>query len=50
MDAIAARIEDLQTKLAERQGKPGYKRNCEALRAEISRLSAIQETTAEVSP
>lgn len=49
MDMIAARLDDLKAKLAEREGKTGYKRNCEELRAEISRLSALQELRAEVS-
>lgn len=36
----AARIEQLQAKLAAREGKPGFKRNAQALRAEIARLQA----------
>lgn len=32
------RLDALQAKLAERTGKPGYKANCEAIKAEIARL------------
>lgn len=34
----AARIAQLSAMLASRTGKPGFKRNVEALRAEIARL------------
>lgn len=34
----AARIAELQRKLTARNQKPGYKRNCQAIRAEIARL------------
>lgn len=33
-----ARVEELQRLLAERTGKPGYKANCEALKAEIGKI------------
>lgn len=33
-----ARVEELQRMLAERTGKPGYKANCAALKAEIAKL------------
>lgn len=36
-----ARLEALRAKLKARDGKPGYKQNCEDLRAEIARLEAI---------
>lgn len=32
------RLECLQAMLAERTGKPGYKANCEAIKAEIAKL------------
>lgn len=39
----AARIAELQDKLASRQDRPGFTRNAQAIRAEIARLKA-QET------
>lgn len=47
------RIADLQAKLAARTKQdgtpaPGYKKNVEAIRAEIARLSAPQESSPEV--
>jgi hypothetical protein len=35
---IAGRIADLQRKIAARQGKPGFKKNTRAIRAELERL------------
>ena len=35
------RLTDLQNKLAARTGKPGYAKNCEALKAEIARVTAL---------
>jgi hypothetical protein len=35
-----ARIAQLKAKLRARDGRPGYKINCEELRAEIARLEA----------
>lgn len=53
----AARISDLETKLAARDGKPGYAKNCDELRAEIARLRRVQgaagdsqESAPDVSP
>lgn len=40
----AARIAELQDKLASRQDRPGFTRNARAIRAEIARLQA-QETS-----
>lgn len=34
----AERIADLEQRLAARDGKPGYKRNCIAIKAELARL------------
>lgn len=36
---IVHRIDELRAKLSARVGNPGYKRNVQALRAEIERLS-----------
>lgn len=36
----AARIAELRRKVAERQGKPGFKRNVQAIHAEIARLQS----------
>lgn len=38
----AARLTQLQDKLSAREGRPGFKRNARAIRAEIARLQ--QET------
>lgn len=52
-----ARIEELQRMLAERTGKPGYKANCEAIKAEIAKLQGnagaspdSQESAGNVAP
>lgn len=37
---MATRLEELQRKLAARQGTPGYEKNCGVIRAEIARLKA----------
>jgi hypothetical protein len=49
---MPSRLEDLRAKLAARtdptgKPRPGYKQNCEALRAEINRLSAQTVTQTE---
>lgn len=46
------RLDSLRKKLAARDGIPGYKKNCEALRAEIARLegSTVQPATETTSP
>lgn len=36
------RLLALRKKLAARDGKPGYEKNCEALRAEIAKLENCQ--------
>lgn len=36
------RIEELKAKLAAREGKPGLEKNCEAIKAEITKLEARQ--------
>lgn len=36
------RIEHLEAKLAAREGKPGYEKNVEAIKAEIARLDRVQ--------
>lgn len=38
---IPARITELKAKLKAREGKSEYKKNCEAIRAEIARLEAV---------
>jgi hypothetical protein len=38
---MAHRLEILRKKLAARQGRPGYEKNCEALQAEIARLEHV---------
>lgn len=38
---MASRLDDLKRKLAARQDKSGYEKNCEMLRAEIERLSPV---------
>lgn len=35
------RLEQLKAKLVARTKVPGYERNCEAIRAEITRLEAL---------
>lgn len=45
-DETAARIAELEAKLAARDGQPGYKRNAEAIRAELGRLR-VQEARRE---
>ena len=44
-DGIAGRIAELQRKLVARQGKPGYKKNTRAIRAELARLQPQQESS-----
>lgn len=46
----AARIAMLQEMLAAREGKPGYKRNVEALKLEIARLVEIQDLATFAAP
>lgn len=41
------RLDSLRKKLAARDGIPGYKKNCEALRLEIARLEQVQPPDAE---
>lgn len=41
--AHLARFVELQEKLAARDGKPGYKKNCQAIRAEMARLKDITD-------
>lgn len=36
-----ARIAIIKARIAEREGKPGYKRNVEALKAELAKLAAV---------
>lgn len=38
--ANESRIAILKARIAEREGKPGYKRNVEALKAELAKLVA----------
>lgn len=38
---MSQRLEILRKKLAARQGRPGYEKNCEALQAEIARLEHV---------
>ncbi len=40
-EAIEKRLEELRRKLAARKGQKPYKKNCEAIQAEISRLENI---------
>ena len=40
MDGRMKRIADLKAKLRARDGKPGYEKNCEELRAMIEREEA----------
>ena len=40
-EAIENRLADLRRKLAARKGQKPYKKNCEAIQAEISRLENI---------
>lgn len=42
------RIADIQAKIAERAGKPGYKRNVEAMRTELAKLQS--EKPKDVAP
>lgn len=35
---LAGRIDELRSKLAAREGKPGFNRNVQRIRAEIARL------------
>lgn len=39
------RIVELRQKLAARDGKPGFKRNAQALKAEIARLTPKETST-----
>lgn len=39
------RIDQLKGKLAAREGKPGYKKNCEEIRREIARLESSEPPT-----
>jgi septal ring factor EnvC (AmiA/AmiB activator) len=42
-----ARIDDLRRKLAARDGVPGFKKNCEALRTETARLQQAPAPSTE---
>ena len=44
---VPQRIADLRGKLAAREGKPEYKENVDALKAEIARLEASTQKPAE---
>ena len=40
------RLTKLRTKLKAREGKPGYEKNCEAIKSEIARIEASRENAA----
>jgi len=40
---MPTRLEQLQNKLRARNGIPGYEKNCEDIRKEISRITTCQE-------
>lgn len=44
---MTTRLDSLRKKLAARDGIPGYKKNCEALRLEIARLEQVQPPSAD---
>lgn len=44
---MTTQLDSLRKKLAARDGIPGYKKNCEALRLEIARLEQVQPPDAE---
>lgn len=44
---MTTRLDSLRKKLAARDGIPGYKKNCEALRLEITRLEQVQAPSAD---
>lgn len=44
------RLEALKAKLAAREGKSEYKKNCEAIREEIARLENRSEFSDDVDP
>lgn len=46
----AARIAQIQERIAARDGKPGYKRNVEALKLELERLTQIQDWQTFAAP
>jgi septal ring factor EnvC (AmiA/AmiB activator) len=47
IQATGVRLLKLRKKLAARDGLPGFKKNCEALRAEIARLEQIPAPSPE---
>lgn len=46
-EAIEKRLEELRRKLAARRGQKIYKKNCEVIQAEISRLENILQGATE---
>lgn len=44
--ANEGRIAIIKARIAEREGKPGYKRNVEALKAELVKLTALPKDPA----
>lgn len=44
------RIMDLETKLAARDGKPGFKQNCAAIKAELARLRGVPDSKLIAAP
>lgn len=46
----AARIAQIESMIAARDGQPGYKRNVMALKAELERLTQIQDWQTFTSP
>lgn len=41
---------DLETKLAARDGKPGFKQNCAAIKAELARLRGVPDSKLIAAP
>lgn len=46
----AARIAQIESMIAARDGQPGYKRNVVALKAELARLTEIQDLATFAAP
>lgn len=43
---VAAELDRLNRLLAARDGKPGYKANCEAIRSRIAAIEALEQPAA----